>query len=92
MTASKNFGMSFEQFQSRARLFVIGALDSEETAEFEAARRRFGQKAESYLAECYALNEAFALSLKPAKSSERIKDQLMHMVRDRKEKKDDQLL
>ena len=29
--------MSFEEFQNRARLFVIGALEPDETAEFEAA-------------------------------------------------------
>jgi len=76
--------MSFEEFQNRARLFVIGALEPEETDEFEAARRHYGQGAEDFIAECYALSEAFALSLKPAKSSEQIKDRLMEMVRSRK--------
>ncbi|MGI9114500.1 MAG: hypothetical protein DLM52_07815 [Chthoniobacterales bacterium] len=76
--------MSFEEFQNRARLFVIGALDGDETDEFETARRVFGQRAENYLSECYALSEAFALSLKPAKSSEQIKSRLMEMVRERK--------
>ena len=58
--------MSFEEFQNRTRLFVIGALDPDEMAEFESARREFGEKAEAFIAECYSLSEAFALSLKPA--------------------------
>jgi hypothetical protein len=76
--------MSFEEFQKRARLFVIGALEGDQTAEFDRARREFGQKAEHYISECYSLSEAFALSLKPAKASEKIKARLMEMVRDRK--------
>ena len=75
--------MSFEEFQNCARLFVIGALEPDETAEFEAARREFGEKAEAFIAECYSLNEAFALSLKPAKASDQIKTRLMEMVRKR---------
>ncbi len=76
--------MSFEEFQNRARLFVIGALEGDETDGFEEARREFGQRAEDYISECYSLSEAFALSLKPAKSSEQIKNRLMEMVRARK--------
>ncbi len=77
--------MSFEEFQNRARLFVIGVLEEGEMAEFENARRAFGQKAEDFLTECYSLSEAFALSLKPAKSSEKIKNRLMEMVRNRQQ-------
>ncbi len=76
--------MNFEQFQSQARLFVIGALDAEEISEFEKARRKFGQQAEEFIAKCYSLSEAFALSLKPTKASDQIKARLMEMVRDRK--------
>lgn len=75
--------MNFDEFQNNARLYVIGALEPEETAEFEEARRDFGQKAEDFIAECYNLHEAFALSLKPAKSSDVIKNRLMDMVRSR---------
>ena len=78
--------MSFEEFQNRGRLYVIGALEPEETEEFEEARKEFGQQAEDFIAECYNLHEAFALSLKPAKSSDAIKDRLMAMVRDRQSK------
>lgn len=77
--------MSFEQFQKQARLYVIGALEPEDTGEFEKARKKFGQKGEDFIAECYALHEAFALSLRPAKASTAIKDRLMSMVRERKE-------
>jgi hypothetical protein len=75
--------MSFEEFQNRSRLYVIGALESQELDEFENARKEFGQKAEDFIGECYALHEAFALSLKPAKSSAALKDRLMSMVRER---------
>jgi hypothetical protein len=77
--------MSFEEFQDRARLYVIGALEDGESREFEEARARFGQKAEAFITECYRLHEAFALSLRPAKSSEAIKERLMKMVRARKQ-------
>ena len=76
--------MSFDDFQNRARLYVIGALEPEETEEFEQARKEFGQPAEDFIAECYNLHEAFALSLRPEKSSDALKQRLMAMVRERK--------
>jgi hypothetical protein len=78
--------MSFEEFQNRSRLYVLGALESEELEEFEEARKTFGQKGEDFIGECYALHEAFALSLKPAKASSAIKDKLMQMVRERQQR------
>ena len=78
--------MSFEEFQNRARLYVLGALEPEELEQFEEARKRFGQKGEDFIGECYALHEAFALSLKPAKASSAIKDKLMAMVRERQQR------
>ena len=59
--------MSFEEFQNRSRLYVIGALETEELDEFEQARKQFGQKGEDFIGECYALHEAFALSLRPVR-------------------------
>jgi hypothetical protein len=53
--------------------------------EYEKARKKFGQKAEDFITKCYALHEAFALSLRPAKASAAIKDRLMSMVRERKQ-------
>jgi hypothetical protein len=75
--------MSFNEFQNQSRLYVIGALEPEETEAFEQARKDFGQKAEDYIAECYTMHEAFALSLRPAKSSDALKERLMSMVRNR---------
>jgi hypothetical protein len=77
--------VNFKEFQNRSRLYVIGALEPEELEEFEKARKKFGTKAEDYIAECYGLHEAFALSLRPAKSSDAIKERLMSMVRARKQ-------
>ncbi len=76
--------MSFEEFQNRARLYVIGALDADEVDGFEAARREFGTSAEECINECYSLHEAFALSLQPARASDSIKDRLMARVRQKK--------
>ena len=75
--------MSFEEFQNRARLYVIGALEPEETEEFERARKEYAQQAEDFIAKCYDLHEAFALSLKPEKTSDALKQRLMSMVRQR---------
>jgi hypothetical protein len=77
--------MNFDQFQNQSRLYVIGALEPEELEEFEKARKKFGKKAEGFITKCYALHEAFALSLRPAKSSDAIKERLMAMVKAKKE-------
>jgi len=78
--------MSFEEFQNRARLYVIGALEPEETEEFEIARKEYAQQAEVFISQCYDLHEAFALSLRPEKTSDVLKQRLMSMVRDRQQK------
>ena len=75
--------MSFEEFENAARLYVIGALEPEEITNFEEARKDFGQKAEDYITQCYDMHEAFALSLRPAKSSDGLKERLMARVRER---------
>ncbi len=77
--------MNFEQFQNHSRLYVIGALEPDELEEFEKARRKFGKKADDFISKCYALHEAFALSLRPAKSSDAIKERLMAMVKAKKQ-------
>ena len=77
--------MNFEQFQNQSRLYVIGALEAEEIDEFEKARKKFGKKAEDFITKCYALHEAFALSLRPAKSSDAIKERLMAMLKAKKQ-------
>ena len=75
--------MSFEEFQNRARLYVIGALEGDEVRPFEEARKQYGKQAEDFIAECYSLHEAFALSLRPEKSSDSLKERLMARVRNR---------
>ena len=77
--------MNFSEFQNQARLYVIGALEAEELEEFEKARDKFGKKGEDFITKCYALHEAFALSLRPAKASSAIKDRLMAMVKAKKQ-------
>jgi len=77
--------MNFEQFQNQSRLYVIGALEPAELDEFEKARKKFGKKADDFISKCYALHEAFALSLRPAKSSDAIKERLMAMVKAKKD-------
>ena len=77
--------MNFSEFQNQARLYVIGALEAKELEEFEKARTKFGKKGEEFITKCYALHEAFALSLRPAKSSSAIKERLMAMVKAKKE-------
>ena len=77
--------MNFSEFQNQSRLYVIGALEAEELEEFEEARKKFGKKGEDFITKCYALHEAFALSLRPAKASTAIKDRLMAMVKARQE-------
>jgi hypothetical protein len=76
--------MSFEEFQNQARLYVIAAMELEELEEFETERKNSGKKAEDFITQCYALHEAFALSLRPANASAAIKDRLMSMVREPK--------
>ena len=77
--------MESEEFQNQSRLYVIGALEPEEMEEFERERKKLGKKAEESITQCYALHEAFALSVRPAKTSAAIKERLMSMVRKRKQ-------
>jgi hypothetical protein len=77
--------MSFEEFQDQSRLYVIGALEPEELEEFEQEHKKFGKKAEDFVTQCYVLHEAFALSLRSVKASATINEQLMSMVRERKQ-------
>jgi hypothetical protein len=76
--------MNFEEFQNQSRFYVVGALEPGEVEEFEREREKFGKKAEDFVTQCYALHEAFALSLRSLKASAAIKEQLMSMVRERK--------
>jgi hypothetical protein len=77
--------MNFEEFQKQSRLYVIGALELEELEEFDRERKKSGKKAEDFITQCYALHEAFGLSLRSAKASAAIKEQLMSTMRKRKQ-------
>ena len=77
--------MNFEEFQNQSRFYVVGALEPGEVEEFEREREKFGKKAEDFVTQCYALHQAFALSLRSLKASAAIKEQLMCMVRERQQ-------
>ncbi len=74
--------MSFEEFENKSRLYVLGALDEEETAHFQEAREQFGRRAEEFIRECRKLNSVFALSLRPNQPKPDTKARLMAKIRD----------
>ena len=72
--------MNSEEFENRARLYVLGALDDEELARFEEERHGLGTEAERILQECERLNSMFALSLRPTPPKATTKQKLLDMV------------
>jgi hypothetical protein len=72
--------VTFERFQNYARLYVVGALDSEEMEKFELARERHGPAAQEFVDECNCRHESLELSLKPAAKMQAIKTRLLSMV------------
>ena len=68
MISERAFKMNFEEFQNQSRFYVVGALEPGEVEEFEREREKFGKKAQDFVTQCYALHEAFALSLRSLKS------------------------
>jgi hypothetical protein len=72
---------SEEEFENRARLYVLGALDDEELKDFEAQRRALGQAAERTIQECERLNSIFALSLRPTPPQPTTKQRLLEMIK-----------
>ncbi len=72
--------MNSEEFESKARLYVLGALDDEELVRFEEERHQFGVEAERIIQECERLNSMFALSLKPTPPKPTTKQKLLDMV------------
>ena len=72
--------MNFEEFRNQSPFYVVGALEPGEVEEFEREREKFGKKAEDFVTQCYALHEAFALSLRSLKASAAIKEQLMSTI------------
>ena len=72
--------MNFEDFETRARLYVLGALEDDELAEFERERVVFGSRAESIIEECQRLNAAFALTLRPTAPKPATKERLLSLI------------
>ena len=72
--------MSFEEFQSLARMYVVGALDEDELTAFEQARQEHGEEAERCIAECERLASAFALSLQPQKPAPHARRDLLSRI------------
>ena len=72
--------MSSDEFESKARLYVLGALDDEELVRFEEERHQMGPPAERIIQECERLNSMFALSLRPTPPKATTKQKLLDMV------------
>ena len=72
--------MNSDDFDSMARLYVLGALDPDEMVEFERQRHDLGQRAERVIQECERLNSMFALSLRPTPPKPSTKQKLLDMV------------
>ena len=72
--------MTFEEFQHLARLSVVGTLDADEEALFEAGRRQFGEAAACLLRESLQLSAALALSLPPREPNPDTKRRLMARI------------
>ncbi len=74
--------MNFDEFENKARLYVVGALEAEEMDEFVDARREFGDPAEEFINECRKLNAIFALSLRPHAPHPGTKLRLLEQIRE----------
>lgn len=72
--------MNSEEFESKARLYVLGALDDDELHAFEQARHELGSEAERIVQECERLNSMFALSLRPTAPKPATKQRLLDMI------------
>ena len=73
--------MSFEEFENKARMHVLGVLEDEhDIAEFEHARTDFGARGEAVIAEFQRLSAAFALSLRPTPPKPATKERLHSMI------------
>ena len=72
--------MSSDDFETQARLYVLGALDEEELIRFEQLRHEIGPNAERIILECERLNSMFALSLKPTPPKPATKQRLLDMI------------
>jgi hypothetical protein len=72
--------MNFDEFETKARLYVLGAMEEEELAAFEQARAQFGAEGDAVIRECERLNSLFALSLRPIPPQPATKQRLLSMI------------
>ena len=72
--------MNSEDFETQARLYVLGAMDDEELLEFDRLRHELGSEAEKIIQECERLNSIFALSLRPTPPKPATKQRLLDMI------------
>ena len=72
--------MNSEDFENKARLYVLGAMDDDELMEFDRLRHDMGSPAERIIQECERLNSMFALSLRPTPPKPATKQRLLDMV------------
>ena len=73
----------YKEFQNRSRLYVIGALEPEEMRKLSESAKSWAKRRKNSITQCYALHEAFAISVRPAKAStSNKKNRLMSMVPD----------
>ena len=72
--------MNSEDFENRARLYVLGALDDSDLGEFERLRQELGSEAERIIQECERLSSMFALSLRPTPPKPATKQRLLDMI------------
>jgi hypothetical protein len=74
--------MNFEEFQNQSRFYVVGDWSLGKWKNLKESGKSSAKKAEDFVTQCYALHEAFALSLRSLKASAAIKEQLTSMVRE----------
>ena len=74
--------MNFEEFENKARLYVVGAIDDDDLDAFRQARREFGERAEDFISECRKLNAVFALSLRPRPPRPETREKLLAQIRE----------
>ena len=72
--------MNSDDFETQARLYVLGAMDDDELREFDHHRHEMGSQAERIIQECERLNSMFALSLRPTPPKPATKQRLLDMV------------
>ena len=72
--------MNSEDFENKARLYVLGAMDEDELQEFDQLRHEMGGPAERIIQECERLNSIFALSLRPTPPKPATKQRLLDLV------------